>query len=109
MKRNKVESYMGFAARARSLSTGYNTCVFLLEKRKLRLLILAEDLSDNSKEKMIKAANQYGTPYRVYGTIEDLSHATGTESKGIFGIADKNLADAIVSEIDRQSLEEEVF
>ncbi len=109
MKRSKIESYLGFAARARNLSTGYNTCVFMLEKGKLKLLVLAGDLSDNSKEKMIKAANQYGTPYRLYGTIEDLSHATGTEGKGIFGIADKNLANAIISEIDRQSLEEEVF
>ncbi len=109
MKQGKIESYMGFAARARNLSTGYNTCVFMLEKGKLKLLVLAGDLSDNSKEKMIKAANQYGTPYRLYGRIEDLSHATGTEGKGIFGIADKNLANAIISEIDRQSLEEEVF
>lgn len=107
--RSKVESYMGFAARARSLSTGYNTCVFMMEKGKIRLLILAEDLSENSKEKMIRAAKQYEVPYRIYGKMDELSHITGTEGKGIFGLADKNLADAIVKEIDRQSLEEEVF
>lgn len=107
--RSKVESYMGFAARARSLSTGYNTCVFMMEKGKIRLLILAEDLSENSKEKMIRAAKQYEVPYRTYGKMDELSHITGTEGKGIFGLADKNLADAIVNEIDRQSLEEEVF
>lgn len=107
--RSKIESYMGFAARARSLSTGYNTCVFMMEKGKIRLLVLAEDLSENSKEKMIRAAKQYEVPYRIYGKMDDLSHITGTEGKGIFGLADKNLADAIVNEIDRQSLEEEVF
>lgn len=107
--RSKVESYMGFAARARSLSTGYNTCVFMMEKGKIRLLVLAEDLSENSKEKMIRAAKQYEVPYRIYGKMDELSHITGTEGKGIFGLADKNLADAIVKEIDRQSLEEEVF
>ena len=107
--RSKVESYLGFAARARSLSTGYNTCIFMMEKRKLKLLILTEDLSENSKEKMVRAAKQYEVPCRIYGKIYDLSHITGTEGKGIFGLADKNLADAIVSEIDRQSLEEEVF
>lgn len=107
--RSKIESYMGFAARARSLSTGYNTCVFMMEKGKIRLLVLAEDLSENSKEKMIRAAKQYEVPYRIYGKMDELSHITGTEGKGIFGLADKNLADAIVNEIDRQSLEEEVF
>ena len=107
--RSKVESYLGFAARARSLSTGYNTCIFMMEKRKLKLLILTEDLSENSKEKMLRAAKQYEVPCRTYGKMDDLSHITGTEGKGIFGLADKNLADALVSEIDRQSLEEEVF
>lgn len=107
--RSKVESYMGFAARARKLFTGYNTCIFMAEKRRLRLLILAEDLSENSKEKMLKAAKQYKLPYRVYGNMQDLSHATGCEGKGIFGIADENLANAILSEIDRQSSEKEVF
>ena len=107
--RSKVESYLGFAARARSLSTGYNTCIFMMEKRKLKLLILTEDLSENSKEKMVRAAKQYEVPCRIYGKMDDLSHITGTEGKGIFGLADKDLADAIVSEIDRQSLEEEAF
>ncbi len=107
--RSKVESYMGFAAKARKLATGYNTCLFMMEKKKLRLLILAEDLSENSKEKMINAAKQYKLPYRVYGEIEDLSHMTGTEGKGIFGLTDDNFAKVILSEIDRQSLEEEVF
>ena len=45
---NKVFSYMGFAAKARKLVTGYNTCDYMMEKRKIRLLILAEDLSENS-------------------------------------------------------------
>lgn len=107
--RSKVESYMGFAAKARKLSTGYNTCLFMMEKRKLRLLILAEDLSENSKEKMINAAKQYKLPYRVYGRIDELSHMTGTEGKGIFGLTDENFAKVILSEIDRQSLEKEVF
>ena len=63
----------------------------------------------NSKEKMINAAKQYKLPYRVYGSIDELSHMTGTEGKGIFGLTDENFAKVILSEIDRQSLEEEVF
>ncbi len=108
MKRGKVESYLGFAAKARKISTGYNTCLFMMEKRKIKLLILAENLSENSREKMT-AADKQGVPYRIYGKIEDLSHMTGTEGKGIFGLADDNFAKVILSEIDRQSLEEEVF
>ena len=37
---NKVLSYLGFAARARKLVTGYNTCLYMMEKKKIRLLLL---------------------------------------------------------------------
>ena len=81
----------------------------MMEKRKIKLLILAENLSENSREKMTAAADKQGVPYRIYGKIEELSRMTGTEGKGIFGLADDNFAKVILSEIDRQSLEEEVF
>lgn len=109
MKRSKVESYLGFAAKARKIFTGYNTCLLMMEKRKIKLLILAGDLSENTGEKMTAAADKQGVPCRVYGKIEDLSHITGTKGKGIFGLADDNFAKVILNEIDRQSLEEEVF
>ena len=77
--RSKVESYLGFAARARSLSTGYNTCIFMMEKRKLKLLILTEDLSENSKEKMLRAAKQYEVPCRTYGKMDVPHHRDGRQ------------------------------
>ena len=44
MVRNKVESYLGFAARSRNLITGYNTCIMMMAKRKVKLLIQKEFL-----------------------------------------------------------------
>ena len=49
-------------------------------------------------------------PYRIFGTMEDLSHMTGTVGKGIFAITDTNFAEVILKEIDdMQSSEKEVF
>ena len=69
---------MGLAARGRMLAVGYNTCILMMNRRKIKILILAGDLADNSKEKMI----------------------TGKENSGIFGITDENLSKAILEEID---------
>ena len=44
--RSKVISYLGFAAKARKIVNGYNTCIFMMEKRKVKLLVLAEDLAE---------------------------------------------------------------
>lgn len=98
--RDKVLSYLGLAARGRLVATGYNTCVFMMAKNKVKYLILAEDLAENSKKKMISEANKKGVPYGIYSTKEALSHITGKEDSGIFGVTDINLAKAISSEIE---------
>ena len=108
--RRKLLGYMGFAARARKIVNGYNTCVFTMEKGKVRLLIIAEDLAENSKKKMIAAAGRLKVEYRVFGDSEEMSHMTGTAGKGIFGITDENFAKVISKEIDHiKALEREVF
>lgn len=101
----KVLRYLGLAARGRLVATGYNTCIFMMGKKKVKLLILADDLAENSKKKMMAQAKKYNVTFRVYGNRERLSHITGQEDAGIFGITDVNLAKAILSEIDHiQSL-----
>ena len=98
--RDKVFRYIGLAARGRMVAVGYNTCVFSMSKSKVKLIILAEDLSQISVEKIKSAADRKGIPVRVYGNKQELSHMTGKENSGIFGITDANLSKAILEEID---------
>ena len=101
MIRNKVESYMGFAAKSRNLITGYNTCIMMMGKRKVKLLILSEDLAENTIKKMVSECNKCKVEYRIFGNSDDLSHITGKSGKGIFGITDKHFAEIICKEIDQ--------
>jgi len=103
---NKVASYMGFAAKARKLVTGYNTCIYMMEKKKIRLLILTEDLSENSRKKMVSAAEKFRVPCKIYGFREQLSAITGNVDKGIYGITDDNFAKVIADGIDKIQSEE---
>lgn len=107
--RNKVESYMGFAAKSRNLITGYNTCIMMMGKRKVKLLILSEDLAENTIKKMVSECNKNKVVYRIFGNSDDLSHITGKAGKGIFGITDHHFAEIICKEIDLIQSEREVF
>ncbi len=100
--KDKVLNYLGLAAKGRMLVNGYNTCTFMMNKNKVRLLVLAEDLAKNSVDKMISVAERQKVPYRIYGLKESLSHRTGNIDTGIFGITDANLAKAILEEIDNR-------
>ena len=96
----KFESYMGFCSKARKMVTGYNTVLDELGKGRIKLVILAGDLKDNSKDKLKNAANTMGVPIREALTIEELSHMTGKDEKGIYGIKDSNFANVIAKAID---------
>lgn len=99
---DKILKYMGLAARGRLLVNGYNTCLYMIDKGKVRLLITAGDLSENSSDKLSASAARAKVPHIIYGTKQSLSHATGKTDSGVFGITDENLAKAILEEAIRQ-------
>ena len=80
---------------------GYNTCLFAMNKKKVKLLIIAEDTSENTRKKIEKDAKKHQVTYRIYGTSDELSEMAGTGGRSIFGITDQNFAQVILKEIDK--------
>jgi ribosomal protein L7Ae-like RNA K-turn-binding protein len=98
--RKKVDSYLGFAAKSRNLVSGYQSCLHAIKQKKLKLLILSEDISENTLKKLSRLSEEDKIPLRIYGKSEELSKVTGSQERGIFGITDVNFADVILKEID---------
>lgn len=109
MLSDKLSGYLGFAAKARKLQPGYNTCLSLIERRKVRLLIVAEDSSPNTVKKMTQKCESSGTDCRIFGDKDELSRVTGNSGNGVFAVTDSNFAKVIREEIDRIQSEREVF
>jgi ribosomal protein L7Ae-like RNA K-turn-binding protein len=101
--KRKLASYMGLAAKAGKIAAGTNTCIFTMAKGKAGLLIIAEDLADNSREKLMTAARQNEVEVRVFGQADDLAHYTGKYGAGAFCVTDSNFAEVIVQTIDNTS------
>lgn len=100
--RKKIETYLGFAKRSRNLVTGYNTCLYGLQSRKIKLVILAGDAAENTVKKFMDQTRNSKVPVRFYGTKEELSQITGESDKGVFGITDKHFAEIILKELDSE-------
>lgn len=98
--KKKIDAYLGFAKKSRNLITGYNTCIYAAQKHKLKLLLLAEDVSENTMKKFEELAKAQKIPMKIYGTKELLSNLTGEVDKGIFGIVDGHFAQIIRKELD---------
>ena len=103
MMADKTLRYLGFAKKAGSLVSGVNTCTFTMNRGKAALVILAEDISENSEKKIMKEIRKSGTPFVKYGTIADLSHAVGQAERSVFAITDDQFAKTILNEIMREN------
>lgn len=94
----KIASYLGFAMKAGKVMSGVNTCTFGMSKGKINLIILAEDISENSSKKIMKEIRRGQVPYITHGTVEELSHTIGQSGRSVIGICDKGFAEVILKE-----------
>ncbi len=91
MKRNpKTDALLGFAARSRNLVSGDNSCRARL--RSIRLLILAEDASEDAQNYF---KNHFQGPVLLYGDRDHLGHLIGKSPRMVIGITDRQFARSI--------------
>lgn len=95
MINNKILGLIGLAARARKVCFGADSVEDRINKKKVKLLIVAEDASERTKDKFRKISEKENVPIIVKGEIEILSKAIGKSNKAIVGIEDVNLSNEI--------------
>jgi len=97
---NNVLTLLGFAKKSGDISLGETLCVEGINKRKVSLLIIARDLNESTRNKMMLLCESKSVPYRVLATKEVLSHAIGKTNYGLIGITSKNFSRALIEKID---------
>ena len=92
---NKVLGLIGIATKAGKVAFGTEAVEESIKKRKVKLVIIAEDTSDKAKENMEFKCKKNEIPIVYFGTIEMISHAIGKINKSVICIKDKNLGEEI--------------
>lgn len=95
MINNKVYGLIGLAMRAGKIAFGADAVEDLIKKRKLKLVIVAENSSDRTKNNFEFMCNKNNIPIIIYGNIEDISKSIGKQNKAIIGIKETNIANEI--------------
>ncbi len=85
-------SFLGLCQKAGKIVSGETGVNNELKRGKIKLLILAEDTSDNTKKAYIKKASNYGVSAIIAGNKEDLGMAIGKSYRGLIGVIDNNMA-----------------
>ena len=107
MSKDKVLGYLGLAARSGNLAAGYNNCLAEIRNGKVFLVILSREVGETSRQKIADKCGSRGIPLRIRGSAEELSKAAGKVDKGIFGIRDRGLAEALIKAMDGEEETEE--
>lgn len=100
MTKNKVSGLLGLATKAGKIVFGTEACIADIHKKKIKLLIVAEDAAERTKVKFEKICKENGIPVFEILQIEELSKAIGKENKAVVGIKDINFSNAILKLID---------
>ncbi len=90
-----VEGYLGIAARARKTVSG----AMLMEavrKKRVSLVLVASDASDRTKKQFQDKCTSYQIPCLIWGSINEVSMATGMHMRVAVGILDRGLAKNIL-------------
>lgn len=90
--KSKVISMIGMANRARKIVSGEDSVRQFIRGNKVKLIIIAEDASDNTKKRFSNCASYYGIPYYVYLSKDELSISLGGKIRSVIGIADCNFS-----------------
>lgn len=95
--KDKVFSFLGLAQRSGNLVTGEDTCTAYIKKNAVKLVIVAEDASSNTKKKFKDMTSHRNIFFAIYGNKDDLSHAIGKSNRAVYGIKDQAFAKKLFS------------
>lgn len=100
MTNRKILGLLGLARRAGKVAFGTEMVTGLIEKKKVKLLIIATDASERTKKNFRQLAEEKQIPIREIETIEEISRAIGQTNKAVLGITDTNFSKEMIKSID---------
>ena len=100
MKLNKALSLIGLATKAGKTASGEFCTEKEVKSGKAELVIVAEDASDNTKQKFKNMCEFYEVPIYFYGDKDTLGHAMGKEFRASLAVTDLGFAKGIIKHLD---------
>lgn len=95
---------LGLAQRAGKAVSGEVAVEGALKRRKARLLIVAEDASGRTRERLAALAAQADVPCYLVGTREELGHALGKGHRTAVAVQSADFANGIAGILSREGL-----
>ena len=100
MINNKILGLLGLARRAGKVSFGTESVLDSIERKRAKLIIIAEDSADRTKKNFESIGKEKNIPTKIFGTIEELSKSIGQSNKAVICVKDINFSKEILKIIN---------
>ncbi|HYE12170.1 MAG TPA: ribosomal L7Ae/L30e/S12e/Gadd45 family protein [Patescibacteria group bacterium] len=100
---NKIYSMLGLASKAGKLFSGEDVVRNAIRYNKIKLLIISQDASENTKKRFVNAAEYYKVPMKIWGDKEQLGSSIGKSNRSVVGIGDENFTNSIVTLLNAEN------
>ena len=97
---DKVFSLLGLAEKAGKIVSGEFSVENAVKAGKARLVVVAENASDNTAKKFKDKCKFYNIPIRFYGTKLALGAAIGKELRSTAAVMDEGFANTILKRLE---------
>lgn len=88
-------SFLGLVQKSGNMVSGYNNCVSEIKADKCELVLIAEDASENTKDRFKSLCISKKIPYIIYGSMEKYGQCIGKSCKSILGIKNENMSKVV--------------
>lgn len=93
---NKFYNFVGISKKAGYTVEGYNKCEEFIKKRKVFLIILSKEASENTKNKFNNYSLKYKIPVISDIPKEELGGHLGLAEINVVGISDQRMAKQLI-------------
>ncbi|MGE5381158.1 MAG: L7Ae/L30e/S12e/Gadd45 family ribosomal protein [Methylocystaceae bacterium] len=100
MRTNRVLQLVGLAARAGQVTSGTEAVKNSILRKKAYLLILSNDIADNTSRELIAACQRTGVHHICNGNKYELGQAVGKAYRVAVTINEPRLAQRVLSELE---------
>ena len=96
MVNNKFYSFIGICNKAGKVEVGYNKTEEAIIKGKVHLVIITDELSDNTKKKFKNYCDKHKVSLIENAETEELSNMIMKRQAKVIGITDKRMSDQLL-------------
>lgn len=100
----KTFGTLGLAMKSGNVASGEFMTETAIRSGTAKLVIVAEDASDNTKKKFRNSCSYYRVPMAVFGEKEKLGNAIGKEFRASLAVLDQGFASSISKNLDLEEM-----